>query len=319
MKPAINYPKNIFNPITPDQEQSLAEFPIFQTIYKGSLTGCEIYERLLPDRVSSALKIDGPGDSSISLDQKGSIRILTGIRNKERGPGSGKLAIKSWGQQCQHNNRSDIQYNAGDDKEGQALNVLCYGDYVEQSIGSTRTIKASKIVIEAAEELILIGKNQVNIQAGSNGGGAIILNAGSVEKTTSNDKETILGQKLTFGVSEDTVVQFDPRASKNIVSSGSINHRIVGDYLQWTAGCEQHLAAGSILSVPLIKNRSSTFKAESLVGNTNIESASGFTNIAGTSGVNVTSAAVITQTAGTTISIAATGNVVITGALIFLN
>ena len=35
---------------------------------------------------------------------------------------------------------------------------------------------------------------------------------------------------MTFGAGEDTDLQFDPRASRNVVSPGNIHHTIAGDY-----------------------------------------------------------------------------------------
>ena len=73
---------------------------------------------------------------------KVNVRILTG--KKASGiAGSGVLGIKTWGQQQLHNARSNIQYCVGGtENEGQALNVLAYGDVVEQAIGGTRYIQA---------------------------------------------------------------------------------------------------------------------------------------------------------------------------------
>ena len=45
-----------------------------------------------------------------------------------------------------------------------------------------------------------------------------------------NKKEIILGQNMKFGAGEDTDMQFDPRASKNIVSLGNVSHKVLGDY-----------------------------------------------------------------------------------------
>ena len=175
MKPASQYPTSIAKPTTPNEEQQLSDNPRFRTWYKGTLTRSEIYERMLPDGQTGALRIEGPEDSAIVQDSLGCIKLITGQRNPEKGPGSGRLCVRTWGYQAQHNQRANLEFNKGDDKEKQALNLLCYGDYVEQSVGSTRFIKAQKIVIEASEELLLIGKTQVNIQSGSQGGGAIIM------------------------------------------------------------------------------------------------------------------------------------------------
>ena len=124
MKPASNYPKSIAKATTNNESQELSDNPRFRTWYKGSLTRSEIYERLLPDGVSSALRIDGPEDSAIIQNNIGQIKIITGERSKERGAGSGKLCIHSWGQQQKHEHRSNLEFSAGDDDENQALNLL---------------------------------------------------------------------------------------------------------------------------------------------------------------------------------------------------
>lgn len=270
---AFTYPDFIFKPTTSDESQELENQPRFQTWYKGSLTKSEIYERVLPDDESSVLRIDGPSDAAVVLDNKGCIKLLTGIRDKEVGPGSGKLCIRSDGQQQQHNNRSDIEYSAGDDEEGQALNMVAYGDVVEQTIGGTRYLRAQKIVIEASEELLLIGKTQVTIQAGGGGGGTIQMNAGSIEKYTSNDKEVIIGQRLTFGVGEDTTLSFDPRANQSIISPGHINWKILGDYSHWVGGAVQTIVAGNPIKVPLIKARDTTYSVKTAIGGQSYDAA----------------------------------------------
>jgi len=309
-QPANTYPTSIAKPTTPDESQSLSESPRFRTWYKGTLTRSEIYERLLPDGESSALRIDGPADSAIVQNNLGQIKIITGQRNKERGPGSGKLCIHSWGYQAKHEHRSNLEFNAGDDEEDQALNVQCYGDYVEKTTGGTRYIRAQKILIEATEELMLIGKTQVNIQAGTGGGGAIIMNAGSIEKVTNQDKEIITGQKMTFGVSEETSVQFDPRASQNIVSPGHINWTIAGDYKQWIGGVEQHIVAGSPMNIPLIKARDSTYSVKTTLGGQTYDS---------TDFISVKAGLNYNMTAGGVANLTAVGAMNIRGALILLN
>ena len=308
--PSNTYPTTIAKPPTPDETQELSDNPRFRTWYKGTLTRSEIYERLLPDGESAALRIDGPSDSAIVQNNLGQIKIITGQRNKERGPGSGKLCIRSWGYQAKHEHRSNLEFNAGDDEEEQALNLHCYGDYVEKTTGGTRYIRAQKIVIEASEELLLIGKTQVNIQAGTAGGGAIIMNAGSVEKVASQDKEIIVGQKLTFGVSEDTKVSFDPRASANIISPGHINWTIAGDYKQWIGGVEQHVVAGSPMNIPLIKARDSTYSVKTAIGGQTYDSAD-FMSVKAGLNYNLT--------AGGIANLTAVGAMNIKGALILLN
>jgi len=226
VKAAKTYPDTIFKQTTPDESQDLSNGPRFQTWYKGWLTRSEIYERMMPDGLTSALRVDGPdsGGAAIVMNSKGNIKLLTGKRTDAAG--SGTLDIKTYGCNQLHNGRTNIQYNeGGTENEGQAVNVLCYGDYVEQSIGSTRYIKAAKIEITATEELVLNGQT-VKIQAQ----GDIEMAAAAIVSAQVNKKDIIIGQKMSFGAGEDTDMQFDPRASKNIVSPGNVNHKVLGDY-----------------------------------------------------------------------------------------
>lgn len=325
-QPASAYPTSIAKPSTPDESQELSNQPRYRTWYKGTMTRSEIYERMLPDGESKALRIEGPEDSAIVQNNLGQLKLITGQRNKERGPGSGQLQIHSWGYIAKHEHRSNLEFSAGDDGEQQALNLLCYGDYVEKTTGGTRYIRAQKIVIEASEELLLIGKTQVNIQSGSAGGGAIILNAGQIEKTTNNDKETITGQKMNFGTSEDTTVTFDPRGSKNIVSTGHINWSILGDYMQNVGGVSQQLVAGKPGTPPLIKARDASYSVKTAIGGQAYDSADFISSKAGLA-YDVKSGLSATIDAGLNFSakaagianITAAGAVNIKGSIILLN
>jgi len=239
MKPAINYPSNIFQQTTPDEEQALTDNPRFQTWYKGWLTRSEIYERKFPDGLTTALRIDGPGDSAFSLDDKGNIRILTGKRDPEKGAGSGVLGIKTWGQQQIHNERSNLQYNYGSDDEKQALNVICYGDHVENVKGGTRYIYATKIILSATSELVLEG-GSIKLQSESD----IELAAASINSAQVNKKDIVLGEKKTDALGTDTTNQFDPRATQTFNSPGNLQRNVAGDYNVTVGGCYHSFAAG---------------------------------------------------------------------------
>ena len=47
-------------------------------------------------------------------------------------------------------------------------------------------------------------------------------------------------------------MQFDPRANINIVSTGHVNHRIIGDYNLETGGVMHMKGAGGTFALPLI-------------------------------------------------------------------
>ena len=268
-------------PTTPDETQEVDGIRLCYA-WKGHKTRSSIYERTFPDKLTTALCIDGPlnADNAMTFHSDGRISLMTGKRDPNKGAGSGKLNIKAGGGQQQYLSRVDLEFNEGDDQkpqgDGQALNIICYGDYVEQCIGSERHIRAEKILIEATSELVLKG-GSVKIQSESD-----IEMAGSAINTAQiNKKDIVLGQKMTFGAGEETSVQFDPRANQAVVSPGHISHIIAGDYKQYIGGVSNITVAGAPMSVPLVKDRFNTYKVKSILGNTEISSVAGNTAIKG--------------------------------------
>jgi len=249
-RPAKTYPDKIFTQSSPDETQDTAEKITYCTITKDVNTRAEIYSRLFPDKTSAAICLDGPatGSSSahITMDSIGRIKVLTGDRT-DNSPVSGQLQVKTFGQIQQHMEASYIEYNAGQDDKEFALNVKAYGKICEECVGHQRTIKGEKIVIDANDLLVLKGQN-VRIQAV----GEIQLAGGQMTKVMVNDKEIILGQKMVFGAGEDTRFAFDPRSSVSVVSTGHVNHRILGDYNLETGGVMHMKGAGGTFAAPLI-------------------------------------------------------------------
>ena len=226
VKPAKTYPDTIFKQKTPDEAQQLNSGPRFNTWYKGWFTRSEIYERMMPDGLTSALRIEGPdsGGAAIVMNSKGNLKLITGVRTEAAGTGT--LDIKTHGCNQLHNGRTNIQYNpGGTENEEQALNVLCYGDVVEQLIGGTKHVTATKIVITATEGLYLNG-NTVSIKAD----GKLQMAGASITTAQVNKKDIITGQQMSFGAGETTEMKFDPRSSSNIISPGNVNHKVLGDY-----------------------------------------------------------------------------------------
>ena len=226
VKPAKTYPDTIFEQKTPDEAQKLVNGPRFNTWYKGWFTRSEIYERMMPDGLTSALRIEGPdsGGAAIVMNSKGNLKLITGVRTEAAGTGT--LDIKTHGCNQLHNGRTNIQYNpGGTENEKQALNVLCYGDVVEQLIGGTKHVTATKIVITATEGLYLNGQT-VSIKAD----GKLQMAGASITTAQVNKKDIITGQQMSFGAGETTEMKFDPRSSSNIISPGNVNHKVLGDY-----------------------------------------------------------------------------------------
>ena len=323
--PSAGNPKSIAKPKSPDESQSLSDCIDFNSLLK--VGGSHIYTRTLPgENGQKTLRIDGPGDSGIALDTQGTVRIITGIHDPNRGAGSGKLLIKTNGQQQLHQEPSFIQYNAGGEN-GDAWNVLAYGDVVHEARGSEYTIRAQKITIIADEELSLIGHGGVKIQAGQSGKGPVDIVGGTITQTSTNEKKVVSGQQATE-VSEQTTTQFDPRASTNFISPGNINHKVLGDFNVQIGGVFHTDVAGkSFGDGGLVSGgRDSSYRVKTAAGDSQLSSPATNVNIDGiavsvnaSEGFNVTAGANIDMTAAAEVNITGTGNVTIQGALIYLN
>ena len=207
---------------------------------------------------------------------------------------------------------------------------MCIRDSCE---GGTRYIKATKILIQATDQLEIEGQN-INIAAE----GELQMQAASIIAATVNEKDIVTGQKMTFGAGEETSMQFDPRAQVNIISPGSINMKAAQDFKLGTLGCISLFAVGG--PGALVKNRlcgmSLSTKTQLAAGGTAATDliSSGFTTVKGTGGVEVstaglldmagTSSAMITSegvmdVSAATLNLDGTAAVKITGAMIFLN
>jgi len=293
--------KGLATPETPDESNGEVDGIRLSYLCKGYRTRASIYERVLPDKLTTALCLDGPSgtDNGMTFHGDGRITVMTGARDPNLGAASGKLNITAWGGGLhRHMDKCFMEFN-DPTRDGQALNIKCDGDYVEQTIGGERVIKAKVIRIEATDALYLVGQS-VKIQSESD-----IEMAGTAINTAQiNKKDIVLGQKMSFGAGEETSIQFDPRSNQSIISSGHINRVIAGDYNKYVAGVSNVTVGGGVFAVPLVEDRSATYNVKTVVGNIqNIAAAGGFIN---------TASAAATIAAGGAVTIAAGGAATVT-------
>ena len=306
----------IAKPLTPDETQDTSGIRLSYA-YKGYRTRSSIYERILPDKLTTALCIDGPAgsDNAMTFHNDGRITVMTGTRDPNKGAASGKLNITTYGGLHKHEGRVNMEFNEGDNQkpqgDGQALNIICYGDYIDEAKGSERIIKANIIRIEAVEELVLAG-GSIKIQSQSD----IEMAATAINSAQINKKDIILGQKMSFGAGEETSVQFDPRSNQAVVSPGHISHVIAGDYKQYIGGVSNITAAGGVFAVPLVKDRSSSYSVKSVLGNISTNAVAGATIMNSGAAFTATAGAAATISAGGTFTATSTGDMTLAGAAV---
>ena len=277
---AITYPQSIAGPTTPDETQLTEDGPRFKTAWKCASTKSQILTVAWPDTTTGEMILRGPGlgGASIHMDTVGQIYLLSGSINggADVGKGAGKLTIDCAGGVQKYQGPVDMEFNSSDDDEDDALGIVCYGNLTENIEGGQRTIIAQKVYIKAEELVEIVGGTDVKIQAGGDGSGSITFAAGEVLHIVDNKKEIILGQSMKFGVKEDTEISFDPRSNHTILSPGHLNHKVLGDYKQWTGGIYQQIIGGIVPAPPFIQSRIYDYSVTTVKGKTAFRSGQKF-------------------------------------------
>ena len=203
-------------------------------------------------------KLEGHG---IHIQKNGDVAVLTGKGGKGNACGGRLLVNTAKGQLVKSGPIvTEVVASKVDPGEGEgsstntetatAISTVAYGDSTEEVVGAEKTIKAQHITLDA---------DTITLKAGTK----LFVDAPEwvevigMKRSIVDSSDEIVSQKVSE-VKEDTTVSFDPRASKNIVSRGHINHRILGDYAVTVDGYMDLQVMGGIpIGEPLIKNRSS--------------------------------------------------------------
>ena len=203
-------------------------------------------------------KLEGHG---IHIQKNGDIAVLSGKGGKGGACGGRLLVNTAKGQLVksgpivQEVVASKVDPGEGEGsstntESAEAISVVAYGDSTEEVVGAEKTIKAEHITLDA-DTITLKAGTKIFVETAE-----WIEDIGSKKAHVESSEEQV-DAKVTE-VKEDTTVSFDPRASKNIVSRGHINHRVLGDYSMQVDGYMDLQVMGGIpIGEPLIKNRSS--------------------------------------------------------------
>ena len=202
-------------------------------------------------------KLEGHG---IHIQKNGDVAILTGKGGKGNACGGRLLVNTAKGQLVKSGPIvTEVVASKVDPGEGEgsstntetatAISTVAYGDSTEEVVGAEKTIKAEHITLDA---------DTITLRAGSK----IFVDAPEwvevigMKKSIVDSSDEITTQKVSE-VKEETTLTFDPRGSKNIVTRGHLNHRILGDYALKVDGYMDLQVMGGIpVGKPLIENRS---------------------------------------------------------------
>ena len=201
-------------------------------------------------------KLEGHG---IHIQKNGDVAILTGKGGKGNACGGRLLVNTAKGQLVKSGpivtevvaskvDPGEGEGSSDNGKSAEAISVVAYGDSTEEVVGAEKTIKAEHITLDA-DTITLRAGTKVFVDAPE------WVEVLGMKKSIVDSSDEVVDQKVTE-VKEETTLSFDPRASKNIVSRGHLNHRVLGDYALKVDGFMDLQVMGNSFGVMLIKNRS---------------------------------------------------------------
>tara|TARA_B100000427_G_scaffold203845_1_gene169523 strand:+ start:45 stop:1133 length:1089 start_codon:yes stop_codon:yes gene_type:complete len=205
-------------------------------------------------------KLEGHG---IHIQRNGDIALLSGKGGKGKACG-GRLLINTAGGQLIKSGSTTAEYSgsknsavegkgsSSNSENSTAYSGMYWGDKTEE-IKGTHTINAQHIEL-VADTISLKGESKIIIETPE-----LIQNIDSAETKLVTEKKEV--DSSNTEVKEETTSTFDPRGSKNIVTTGHLNHRVLGDYSLNVDGYMDLQVMGGIPKVagvakPLIENRS---------------------------------------------------------------
>ena len=211
---------------------------------------------LTTDKFGASLvdKLEGHG---IHVQKNGDIIILSGSGGKGKAC-AGRLLINTRSGQITKSGPIVEEVTASSKgapedgpstTEGAANSQVAYsgsfsGEY-EMEVQGTYYLKARDIVLDATDTLTLKG-TKVIVAADE------WVEDTGLHKSIVNSVNQVVTSQKSATTMEETSFQYDPRASVNVVSGGSMNIKAVGDISLGATGVMETLILGKPVSVPLV-------------------------------------------------------------------
>ena len=200
-------------------------------------------------------KLEGHG---IHIQRNGDIALLSGKGGKGKACG-GRMLVNTAGGQliksgttvaqytASKNNPSNGEGSGSNDDESTAYSGMYWGAKTEEVKG-TYTVNAQHIEL-VADTISLKGESKIIIETPE-----LIQNIDSAESKIVTEKKDVTSSNTE--VKEETTSTYDPRGSKNIVTTGHLNHSILGDYALQVDGFMDLQVQGKSFNIMLVENRS---------------------------------------------------------------
>lgn len=251
--------KELVDPTTSNEENTNTDGSKAEENLRTEYTVLVNGERitLYTDKWGASLqdKLEGHG---IHIQRNGDIALLSGKGGKGKACG-GRMLINTAGGQLIKSGATTAEYSGSknsavegegsgsNDDNSTAYSGMYWGDKTEEVKG-TYTVNAQHIEL-VADTISLKGESKIIIETPE-----LVQNIDSAETKIVTKNEEV--DSSNTEVKEETTSTFDPRGSKNIVTTGHLNHSILGDYALQVDGFMDLQVQGNSFGVMLVKNRS---------------------------------------------------------------
>jgi len=251
--------KELVDPTTSNEENTNTDGSKAEENLRTEYTVLVNGERitLYTDKWGASLqdKLEGHG---IHIQRNGDIALLSGKGGKGKACG-GRMLINTAGGQLIKSGATTAEYSGSknsavegegsgsNDDNSTAYSGMYWGDKTEEVKG-TYTVNAQHIEL-VADTISLKGESKIIIETPE-----LVQNIDNAETNIVTEKKDVTSSNTE--VKEETTSTFDPRGSKNIVTTGHLNHSILGDYALQVDGFMDLQVQGNSFGVMLVKNRS---------------------------------------------------------------
>ena len=141
-----------------------------------------------------------------------------------------------------------------------AYSLKVEGDILLESIGGEVVLKGDNITLNALNTLNLKSGKDINIQAGDNSG-KISMNCSKFDLDAAFFNKNISGGEYSKGSGETQVEQYNPNATTEISTPGSIKYTVNGDYEVGVTGDYKQIVNGHY-SLSVDKDYAHTVKGD---------------------------------------------------------
>ena len=200
-------------------------------------------------------KLEGHG---IHIQRNGDLALLSGKGGKGKACG-GRMLVNTAGGQLIKSGATTAEYSgsknnpvegggSSDNSENSTAYSGMYWGAKTEEVKGTYTVNAQHIEL-VADTISLKGESKIIIETPE-----LIQNIDSAESKIVTEKKDVTSSNTE--VKEETTSTFDPRGSKNIVTTGHLNHSILGDYALQVDGFMDLQVQGKSFNIMLVENRS---------------------------------------------------------------